>query len=134
MSILDALIGLLAPYNCLGCGFEGVLLCRTCTLSLRPPQVTVNPPSLSRVQSVTAYSGLAKSLVWQLKSSGAQTAAKVMVNQMLTYVDPNSADIIAPIPTATKRVRQRGYDQARLLAREMANQSGIVWVDCLAWS
>ena len=35
-------------------------------------------------------------------------------------------------PTATSRVRQRGYDQAKLLARALARQAGLPYLDCLA--
>ena len=39
--------------------------------------------------------------------------------------------LVVPIPTATTRVRQRGYDQAKLLARAIARQTGLRYTNCL---
>jgi ComF family protein len=36
------------------------------------------------------------------------------------------------VPTATSHVRERGYDQARLLAREISRQGRYTYLDCLS--
>jgi ComF family protein len=46
---------------------------------------------------------------------------------------PTGRDVvIVPVPTATSRVRQRGYDQAKLLARALSRQARLPYLDCLA--
>jgi ComF family protein len=74
-----------------------------------------------------AYIGAAKELVWRLKYSGAQAAAKIMAREMAAALPPNrdKGTIIVPVPTASSRVRQRGYDQASLLARELSKITGV---------
>jgi ComF family protein len=69
---------------------------------------------------VAKYQGLAKDIIWKLKFVGAQSAAQDMAAAMAPLVDANSGPIVVHVPTATSRVRARGYDQARLLARELA--------------
>jgi ComF family protein len=40
--------------------------------------------------------------------------------------------VLVPVPTAAARARRRGYDQARLLARELSRRTGLPYLDCLA--
>ena len=133
MSIIDLLIRQLAPYDCLDCGIEGSLLCPRCRGNL-PAALSYPHPKIHvrTVQAVTPYQGAAKNLLWKLKSAGAQEAAKIMAEQMLDYIPQKISNlVIVPIPTATSRVRQRGYDQAKLLARCLARQARLPYVDCL---
>jgi ComF family protein len=78
------------------------------------------------------YEGLAKDLIWQLKFQGARAAARQMACHMPSPHEP--VDYIVPVPTATSRVRRRGYDQAKLLARELAKRDQLVLLDCLSRS
>ena len=66
--------------------------------------------------------------------SGAKSAAAVIAKCMADkcYLQPGA--IIVPVPTATSRARQRGYDQARLLARQLSKQTGLAYSNSLARS
>ena len=55
-----------------------------------------------------------------------------MASIMLQQIESSQNTIIVPVPTATSRVRQRGYDQAVLLAKEVARQSGLKYTHCLS--
>jgi ComF family protein len=151
MSIFDAFIGKIAPHDCLACGREGNLLCLPCsdTLVARPESCyrcqTIMNKSLTcatcrqtsplhSVHVAAVYGAVAKSLIWKLKLAGAQSAARVMVQRMaeLLQTNPRVGAIIVPVPTATSRVRQRGYDQAKLLARELSKQTRLPYYNCLA--
>ena len=149
MSLFDKLLSLLAPHECLGCGAQGDLICNDCATKLptitercyRCRRLSSNNLTCSKcrkqskltcVKVSTIYSGLAKDLVWKLKFSGAQAAAKSMANIMSQQIESSRNMIIVPVPTATSRVRQRGYDQAVLLAKELAKQTGLKYVSCLS--
>lgn len=147
MSILDDLIGLLAPHACLACGAEGRLLCPACQAALtaveprcyrcqRPSadgSTCLNcPAALSKVSVATSYQSHAKTLIWQLKLNGAQAAARIMAKYMVSMVDEVGNAWLVPVPTATSRARQRGYDQAKLLAREISRQTNLPYLECLA--
>src|SRR4051812_2163844 len=104
MGFMDMLIGAIVPYDCLGCGTEGRLLCAACVANLGPA-----PPccyrcripasrflvcmdcraatSLRRVMAATTYEQLAKRLVWKLKFGHAQRAAKEIAALMSPLVD-----------------------------------------------
>lgn len=143
MSLLDTLISVIAPYDCLGCSVEGRILCRTCTAllpdlpercyrcrKLSPGSRTCTScRKMSRLYAVhvaTEYEGMAQQIIWRLKFTGVRTAARSMSDNMLPLIDAAEQDVcIVPVPTATTRVRQRGYDQATLIARELAKRSDL---------
>lgn len=143
MSLLDKLIAVIAPYDCLGCSVEGRLLCRACAAllpdlpercyrcrKLSPGSRTCTPcRKISRLYAVhvaTEYEGMAQQMIWRLKFIGARTAARSMAESMLPLIESVEQGVcIVPVPTATTRVRQRGYDQATLVARELAKRSGL---------
>lgn len=133
VSLLDTILAVLAPHDCLACQVEGALLCNACLDSLPPaPPKQLSSPDLEVVQSATIYRGVAKDLIWKLKSSGAQAAAKIMAGCMLDLIPASKNIVIVPIPTASSRVRQRGYDQAKLLAKELSKQSRLPYINCLS--
>jgi ComF family protein len=151
MSIVDYLVSHLAPHDCLGCGAEGRLLCADCATKLRPALACCyrcrtasvdfltckdcrNSSALRQVRAVTVYEKLAKDLVWKLKFAHAHSAAREIAAVMDPLVNHQKQHdlLIVPVPTATTRTRQRGYDQARLLARELALSARRPYADVLA--
>lgn len=154
MSLLDTFIGTIAPHDCLGCGYEGRLACSGCVRRLKkvaercyrcyassPGALTCENcrrfSPLRQVHIGTTYEALAKALIWQLKFHGAQAAAEVMARHMMPLLSDlheystGKAAALVPVPTATGRARNRGYDQAKLLARELARPTGLLYTDCL---
>lgn len=152
MSFIDVIIAQIVPHDCLQCGVEGDLLCFSCHQRLpKAPMLCYkcSVPSfggmtcstclllanLTEVRVATNYDGAAKNLLWKLKLAGTQAAASVIarsLHELLSDPDPDS--IIVPVPTATSRVRRRGYDQARLIARELSKLTGIPCYSVLARS
>ena len=68
-----------------------------------------------------------------LKFNFTRTAAKVIAAEMTRVLPPLSKDIIIThVPTATSHIRQRGFDQSALIARELAKLLGVPHVHGLA--
>jgi ComF family protein len=147
MSFIDKILSVITPYECLVCGVEGDLACPDCLNEFlikyqecyrcrRPSSDSltcgdcVERSALYRAAAVVYYQDLPKDLVWRLKSAGAQAAATTMARCMLPWLAPD-IELIIPAPTASRRVRQRGYDQSRLLARQLSKLSGIPWASGL---
>lgn len=141
MSLIDTLTAAFAPYDCLGCDAEGSLLCVSCASlfsqvpercyrcrRLSPANRTCtscqSSSVLHTVQAGTVYEYIAKNLVWRLKFRGAQAAAREIAKLLGSLVTDEDA-VLAHVPTATSRVRQRGYDQAGLIVRELSRQTGL---------
>ncbi|SRR6266702_1959834 len=145
--MLEQFVALIAPHDCLVCGTEGRLLCAACAAQL-PPAVSrcyrcqrVTPgfrtctscqaSPLRAVRAVTPYQGVAKALIWRLKFGRAQAAARDIALLLQLPPEAGHARLLVHVPTATSRVRQRGYDQARLIARRVSALHGIAYVPAL---
>lgn len=152
MRILQRLLSLVAPHECLVCETEGSLLCGPCSLEVgdhipercykcyrlspdsRVCDVCRRKTPLSHVWVRAEYEGAIKQLLHDFKFERAQSAAEVLVellDENVPYLDPKEF-IVCYVPTATSRVRARGYDHARLLAKAFALQRGLLLVDVLA--
>lgn len=134
---VDDILQVFAPFDCLGCQVEGRLVCRDCLerlpaspeccyKCLKPSTVAVcqyclRQTCLSAVWTTSAYQGVSVQLISRLKFSRTQAAA-YLIAQVLDRRIPNlrSDTVVVHVPTASQRIRQRGYDQARLIAREFA--------------
>ena len=142
--MLDRVIGILAPHICVVCGKEGSLLCAWCA----PDALMTIPERCYRCSSVSEqsavclkcrkhspllcvwvaglYQSAAKDLVYSLKFGRARAAATVisnLLNETIPALTPGT--IVTYIPTASSRVRLRGYDQARLIAQAFATSRGL---------
>ncbi|HSW85241.1 MAG TPA: ComF family protein [Candidatus Saccharimonadales bacterium] len=148
MSLLDSLLGIVAPHDCLACGAEGNLLCGLCAGSLQgipdrcyrcrklmndslTCEKCRQTSLLYSVKVAAVYGSVAKGLIWKLKLGGAQSSARIMAKYMAQQVRVADRSVIIPVPTATSRIRQRGYDQARLIARELSLQTRAPYFDRL---
>jgi competence protein ComFC len=131
MNVLDLIIRAVAPHNCLGCSTDEGLYCPACFNNLPAAPPFSHPLRyLSAVWSVTPYSGGARALIAQLKLMGTQAAAPVMAAGMAPFITDETF-LLVPAPTSTGHARQRGYDQAKLLARHLSRLTGLPYIDCL---
>lgn len=148
--MLEKLLNTFAPSQCLGCHREGSVLCASCL-----PSVFETMPSccfackkltdnsrvcqscrknfpLGSVWVGTAYRGVAKQAIHELKFTPDRTTANLLatwLSETLSFID---ADVVTFVPTARVRVRQRGYDHAQLLAKEFAHQRDLPMQQLLA--
>jgi ComF family protein len=150
MSIVEAIIQIVAPFTCIGCGAEeDRKLCEACTESLTPVSsrcyrcgrasdmsqtcAACQPSTL--LEAVTAcveYADLSKQLVRDMKYERAQAVSKEIAMIMAQTARHISQEVLyVPVPTATSRVRKRGYDHAMLLAREIARLQNASWAPLL---
>ena len=74
------------------------------------------------------YEGVGEEVVHALKYRGWEAAAAPMAARMARMEFPadveREAGIVIPVPTSTARRRERGYNQAELLARALAAATG----------
>jgi ComF family protein len=67
-----------------------------------------------------------KELVHRMKYERAQAGTREVARLLAPLLIGTPADLLlVHIPTATGRVRSRGYDHARLIARELSRCSGL---------
>ena len=151
MNLLEHFITIIAPHECLSCGLEGQLVCAKCRdqyILPLPPRCykcsrlsadwrvcsacRKNKSPLRTVAVCTQYEGLPKEIMHVLKferaSAAAQTIAECL-DPMQKYFDESC--LITEVPTASSRRRQRGYDQAQLIAKAYAKQTNTTYTPFL---
>lgn len=78
------------------------------------------------------YEGVAKTLIYKLKFERAKAAARTVAELMDEFLPYFPADIIVShVPTASRRRRQRGYDQSELIASRLAKTRSLRHVGLL---
>jgi len=112
---------------CVVCGAPGPSPCGDCAGRLRPAPGFAPPAGLDSCVALLEYDGAGRDLVTGLKyrnrRAGLSRLAEAMV--VLVEVAPAGAcpiDVVTWAPTTAARRRARGFDQARLLAREVGRR------------
>ena len=144
MQIVDKAIGLLAPQICLGCGMEGSVLCDDCIEQYHEP---VQPRCagchvlsgnfrvcekcriwlpLKKIYIGGNYEGVSEQLVKSLKFEQKRQSSEPISKIMLKLLDEITPDtILCPVPTAPIRVRERGFDHAKLISDGLGSLTGL---------
>jgi ComF family protein len=150
MSVLESLVGFIAPPDCLVCGAEGSALCQNCSAVYIKPfgeccwrcnrlspgsKTCISCRHLggpSRVWISTNYEQAAQKLVRKYKFGHLRAAAGPIAEIMVNTFKNSSSDtldyLIVPIPTATSRVRERGFGHSELLAKTIAAKLHLPYV------
>ena len=138
-------LDLLFPLHCWGCQRQGKLLCESCiphlprlerpycSLCAQPKAQTKchwcaeAPLCVDGIRAPFLMEGPVRDGVHSLKYRGVRAAAAELGSLMAQYQadQPVPGDVIVPVPLHRRRLRERGYNQSALLAREMSKLSGI---------
>lgn len=142
------LLDLLFPPHCLGCGREGHYLCPTCLagaprvkppcceLCGRPlfrsgfrfcPQCLQAPLVIDGIRSVGFFEGIFREAVHRFKYDRlmalAEPLGELLAEGWRALRPPG--EVIVPVPLYSRRLRERGYNQSTLLARELSRRVGL---------
>jgi ComF family protein len=143
---MKRLLDLLLPAVCPGCGREGEPLCSTCRAVLArrrdlPPGVPLGlaadqPRWLAQLEWCAGYGGIARACLHALKYDGEQRLATPL-GQLLADRWRRAGiggDVLVPVPVHAARRRERGFDQAELLANAVGREVGLPVVCAVARS
>ena len=86
------------------------------------------PPAFSAARAFAQYGGELETLLLALKFGGrrdlARPLGRLAAATFAAWLGAAAVDLVAPVPLSRRRLRERGYDQAWLLAREVALRLG----------
>ena len=134
-----AVAEVLFPRRCAGCGGGSWPFCGECRSAIRPigppwcercghPSRAVvpacencPPPPLAGARAPFAYGGPIQAAIRRLKFSGWRDVAPALARAVVT-MDLPPVDVVTWVPLARRRRAERGYDQARALARAVARE------------
>lgn len=134
---MERLLDLLLPPSCPGCGREGSALCPECAHQLRrrrdePAGLPLGlrsdqPAGIVQLEWCCAYSGPARACVHALKYDGELRLVEPLAQAMAERWQRVAAggELLVPVPVHAARRRQRGFDQADLLARAVGRILGL---------
>lgn len=130
-------------------------LCRECAAALPPPPEPACVRCAGRrggpspfcadcagrrfscrlIRAAAAHRGPAASLVHAFKFRGSKPAAKAagrsMAAALTLHPELSGFDALTAVPIHARRERERGYNQAEILAREVAAATGLPLLDVL---
>lgn len=142
----QAVLDTLFPPRCAACGRYGEYLCGACSVALpraMPPRCPIcwqpqaagdhcwrcqrQPPAYRAVRSPFPYEGPVRRIVHAFKYNDVSALARPMASLMADCLHREfpSALTAVPVPLFPRRQRRRGYNQAALLARELARLCGL---------
>jgi ComF family protein len=142
--LLSRAISQVLPPLCPGCGREGELLCERCGAPLRarldePPGQPLGvpaalPAALLQLEWCAPFSGAIRASLHALKYDGARDLAGPLGAAIAARwrVAGRGGEALVPVPVHAARLRDRGYDQAALLANEAGRSLGLPVVPALA--
>lgn len=117
------------PIQCLRCGREGGSPCAACTADFTPAHGVAESEDLDAVAGLVAYDDVSRPFVADLKFHGKWATARAFAPALAALVDDCIGDegplpVLTWAPTTPQRARQRGFDQAEVIAREVGRHSG----------
>jgi ComF family protein len=142
----DTALDLVFPKTCLGCGREGDFLCSSCrrTLAVIAPPLcpkcgrtqingVVCPSCISGDSAIDGirapfrFEGLIREAIHQLKYRNLRSLAGPLAVLMVDYFRTHGipAEILMPVPLHPRRLRERGYNQSSLLAKELGKLTSL---------
>lgn len=143
--VLDGTVEALYPRRCSGCGLRGVWVCEACLEALPlfkrdlcercgvPSSLRCRcaylPRTISGLRSAGPYDGWLREGVHRMKFEGESARAAHLASLMAPHVRafPNAEALVA-VPIHRNRLRERGFNQSDLLARNVSAATGIpVW-------
>jgi ComF family protein len=103
--------------SCGACGTPSIHNpCRWCTRPTSPVRAVV---------AVAPFEGIVREAVHALKYEGRHAISSTMGKLMAGSCRELKGDLVVPTPLHVSRRRERGYDQAALLARAIARELGL---------
>lgn len=131
-TILDSILNVIFPPKCISCGKFGINLCLSCLN--KAPQA--ERESANWIYPVFDYRDpTIKKSLWFLKYKGRRKLASVFAEVVyekileelseLSIMENFTEPILIPIPLSSKRYRERGFNQAELICKELVKINNL---------
>jgi ComF family protein len=135
--LVRALLDLLLPPTCPGCGTEGEVLCGGCAAALwrrvqEPAGWPIGldaavPVGIVQLEWCASFAGPVRAALHELKYGGERRLAKPLGDALAARwrVAGRGGDLVTWVPVHPRRKRERGFDQAEELAHQMGSILGL---------
>lgn len=118
VSLSTGLLDCLFPVSCPACGRSGrVPFCTLCSEALLAPAAPLSIPNLGEVHAAYEYGGPVALALHALKYEGRPEVGLGLSDALVEASSGLDVDVVLPMPSTPRRLRARGYNPARELAR-----------------
>jgi ComF family protein len=112
-----AMLDVVAPSRCAGCGRSGRVLCEGCVTAIdASPQ-----PLIAGARAAFAYETEVRAILHRGKFRDCRAALRALSWMGGSRLDPPRHAIVSPVPLSTRRSAERGYNQAAVVAAALAD-------------
>ncbi|NQS89840.1 ComF family protein [Patescibacteria group bacterium] len=117
----ETTLDVLLPKKCVGCGREERYICEKCSLFLSEAPSIFRPGNLEELVSIWEYEGLIKDIILKIKYDGIFEAIDELVEMAFKAREPYVPEdtTITFVPMFKKKERERGFNQAELIAQKV---------------
>ena len=122
-AVLDAL----APSRCAGCGDSGQVLCEACAAALE----ATPPPLVTGVRAAFVYDTEVRRILHHGKFRDCRAALRALAWLGASRLTPPAGAVVVPVPLAGRRLAERGYNQASVVATAFADFHRLPAADLL---
>lgn len=138
----------LYPPNCGGCGRAGLRWCEDCQAAvalIQPPYCTIcgqrldrpavcwncqrHRPAFQQLRSWAVHTGPVRNALHRLKYRRDMSLGEILARHLISVLENTGwqVDLVVPVPLGVARLKERGYNQASLIARPLALGSGLAY-------
>ncbi len=117
----EELVEILIPRKCLGCGKEGAYICPNC--SVFPSEVDLEGHG---TMSIWEYEGIIKKAILKIKREGCYDIINELMDKAFEKIELNlpGETVVTYVPMFRKKEKERGFNQARLMAEKIGEKTG----------
>ena len=124
------------PYICANCWHDIQFLespwcdiCGTPNVDGRCDECAISPPRYGKLRSIALYQTTLQQAIHLFKFEKKKVFVRHLIRLMNTHIPKDCVmaeyDFILPVPIHKKRLRERGFNQATLLAKGIAETEGV---------
>ena len=140
IKIFDYILSLIYPPKCVFCGtvIDKSDICEECEKTLpftKGDSIYQKFPFVDKCISPLYYKDYVRRAVLRFKFAGcscySRRLGRIMSECAENNLDCGSIDMVSCIPLSRKRMHDRGYNQAELLAKEISKKVGVEYLPTL---
>lgn len=126
--LLNTALDVLFPPRCIACGCAGSLFCARCQAAIPAPPAMREPGSpLAEWRASAEFGGAIQKAIHAYKYKNQRRMAIPLAERLIHVLEASAwrPTLITAAPLHESRLRERGYNQAALLAERLARAASV---------
>lgn len=134
-NISTLLLDLIFPPLCLKCRKFGTLLCKKCNATLAFSPTIVEPSvencAVDEIRCISPFDSVVKSAIIQLKYNSVKDISELLGTWLYENSPLPIIDFITAVPLHPSRKKERGFNQAELIGKQLSNLTRKLYIELL---